>query len=151
MFSWPALSNLHGYGPQALEAEVSPEDIRDALARFIAAFENLDWAKFRPCFSNHATIFHPAPPNIKRIDSREEFDKAWLEVFERIKRNSGRTSPPFMKLEPADVRIERLSLDVSLVTFHLFDGNITSRRTLVFQNENSSWKIAHIHASNIGA
>jgi hypothetical protein len=109
----------------------------------------LDWERFRKCFSGNATIFHPTAPNIKRIDSPEQFDKAWLGVFDRIKNNSGRTTPPYMKLDPADIRIDRLSADVTLVTFHLFDGRTVNRRTLVFQRLNRSWKIVHIHASNV--
>lgn len=120
-----------------------------ALSRFVSAFENLDWERFRRCFTTNATVFHPAPPNIKRIDSPERFEQAWLGVFDRIKRNSGRKAPPYLKLEPADVRVERLADDVALVTFHLFDGGVISRRTLVFQKQQSLWNIVHVHASNI--
>jgi ketosteroid isomerase-like protein len=145
--SWPLAAALR----DSQSASASGETVEQALARFIAAFDELDWERFRNCFSQNATIFHPAAPNIKRIDSSDQFDKAWRGVFDRIKRNSGRTSPPYMKLEPADLRIERLSDDVALVTFHLFDGDVTNRRTLVFQRQFSSWKIVHIHASNIAS
>jgi hypothetical protein len=73
------------------------------------------------------TVFHPAAPNIKRIDSPEQFERAWLGVFERIPKGSGRTSPPFMKLDPRDLRVETLSDDVVLVTFHLIDDGNTGR------------------------
>jgi hypothetical protein len=94
-------------------------------------------------------VFHPAAPNIKRIDSPEQFEKAWLGVFERIKKNSGRESPPYMSIKPLDLRVETLSEDVALVTFHLVDGNLVSRRTLVFKRSLEGWKIVHIHASNL--
>jgi ketosteroid isomerase-like protein len=125
------------------------QNVQAALARFVTAFENLDWTNFRDCFSANATIFHPAAPNISRIDSPEAFDKAWLGVFERIKKNSGRTSPPYMKLKPQDVRIDRLSPEVALVTFHLVDPGTLGRRTLVFQRVDGAWKIIHVHASNV--
>jgi ketosteroid isomerase-like protein len=105
----------------------STETVEQALARFVAAFDDLDWERFRNCFSENATIFHPTAPNIKRIDSPEQFDKAWLGVFDRIKKNSGRTSPPYMKLDPTDVRVEKLSDNVTLVTFHLVDGGTIRR------------------------
>lgn len=133
------------------EATSASENVEQALSQFRDAFQNLDWKKFRPCFSENATIFHPGAANIKRIDAPELFDKAWIEVFERIRKSSRSTSPPYMKLEPADLRIDRLSDEVALATFHLFDGGVTSRRTLVFQRQQASWKIVHIHASNIAA
>jgi ketosteroid isomerase-like protein len=125
--------------------------IEAALSMFLTAFDNLDWQAFRACFSDTATIFHPAAPNIRRIDSPDQFEKAWLGVFERIKKNSGRTSPPYMSLNPLDLRIEKLSEDVALVTFHLVDVSTLNRRTLVFKREPNGWKIVHIHASNINA
>jgi hypothetical protein len=100
---------------------------------FLRAFENLDWPAFRACFSEDATIFHPAAPNIRRIDSPEPFEKAWLGVFERIKKNSGRTAPPYISLNPLGLRVDKLSVNAALVTFHLVDGNIVNRRTLVFR------------------
>jgi ketosteroid isomerase-like protein len=125
--------------------------IEEALSTFLTAFNNLDWQAFRVCFSGTATIFHPAAPNIRRIDSPEQFETAWLGVFERIKKSSGRTSPPYMSLNPVELRVEKLSEDVALVTFHLVDGNTVNRRTLVFERDPDGWKIVHIHASNITA
>ena len=123
--------------------------IEAALSTFLTAFDNLDWQAFRACFSDTATIFHPAASNTRRIDSPDQFKGVWLGVFERIKKNSGRTSPPYMSLNPLDLRIEKLSEEVALVTFHLVDGSIFNRRTLVFKREANGWKIVHIHASNI--
>jgi len=131
--------------------EPTPAPVEKALSDFLTAFDNLDWPAFRACFSSTATIFHPAAPNIKRIDSPDQFERAWLGVFERIKKASGRTSPPYMHLSPLDLRVEKLSEDVTLVTFHLVDGSTVSRRTLIFQRHPDGWKIIHIHASNISA
>jgi ketosteroid isomerase-like protein len=123
--------------------------IEEAWSTFLTAFDNLDWQAFRNCFSSTPTIFHPAAPNIRRIDSPDQFEKAWLGVFERIKKSSGHTSPPYTSLDPLDLRVEKLSEDVALVTFHLIDGSTVNRRTLVFKREPNGWKIVHIHASNI--
>jgi ketosteroid isomerase-like protein len=125
--------------------------VEEALSAFVAAFDNLDWQAFRTCFSTTATIFHPAAPNTKLIESPEQFEKAWLGVFERIKKSSGHTSPPYMSLHPLDLRVEKLSEDVALITFHLVAGGTVSRRTLVFKREPDGWKIVHIHASKITA
>ena len=132
-------------------AHAKSASVEDALSAFVTAFDNLDWQAFRACFSTTATIFHPAAPNTKRIDSPDQFEKAWLGVFERIKKSSGRSSPPYMNLHPLDLRVENLSEDVVLVTFHLVDGRTVGRRTLVFKREPDGWKVVHIHASNITA
>ena len=54
-----------------------------------------------------------------------------------------------MHLEPQDLKIQLLSAGVALVTFHLRDRNVLSRRTIVFRRDKSAWKIVHIHASNL--
>ena len=56
-----------------------------------------------------------------------------------------------MNLHPLDLRVEKLSEEVVLITFHLVDRGTVSRRTLVFKREPDGWKIVHIHASNITA
>jgi hypothetical protein len=56
-----------------------------------------------------------------------------------------------MSLHPLDLRVEKLSENVALVTFHLVDGGTVNRRTLDFKREPFGWKIVHIHASNITA
>jgi ketosteroid isomerase-like protein len=127
----------------------TPLEIRQTLTAFLTAFDNLDWPAFSRYFAAGATVFHPAPPNEKRIDSPQEFEKAWLGVFARIKKASGRSAPPYINLQPQDLRIQLLSPDVSLVTFHLVDGPTLSRRTIVLRHESDGWKIVHIHASNL--
>jgi hypothetical protein len=56
-----------------------------------------------------------------------------------------------MDLQPRDLRIEKLSEDAALVTFHSEDGRVLDRRTLVMKRESGEWKIAHMHASNLQA
>ena len=123
--------------------------IERALTGFLDAFNNLDWPAFRAHFSDTPSIFHPVPILARRIDSSSEFEKAWLAVFERIKKSSGRVTPPYMTLSPQDLRIDRLSDDVALVTFHLVDNKVLSRRTLVLKKYGDDWKIVHLHASNL--
>jgi hypothetical protein len=123
--------------------------VEQTLSTFLTAFDNLDWLAFRACFNDRPTMFHPSAPKIRRVDTPEEFDAAWKLVFERIRKDSGRTAPPYMKLSPTDLRIEPLAENVSLVTFHLTDGQTLSRRTLIFRRYDDGWKIVHIHASNL--
>jgi ketosteroid isomerase-like protein len=143
------LSPIVPMQPIGATADSANADIRAFLQKFLMSFDNLDWPAFQECFSDSATVFHPAPPNLRRTDSRTQFEKAWLGVFERIKRESGRSSPPFLELKPEDLQIENLATEVALVTFHLTKGSVLSRRTLVLKKYPSGWKIVHIHASNL--
>ena len=119
------------------------------LSGFVAAFDALDWENFQTFFTEDATVFHPAAPNLKRTDSREEFEHAWQGVFERIRKSSGKSAPPYMTLEPKDLRVQYLTEDVALVTFHLDDGEVLGRRTIIWKRNGRVWKIVHIHASNL--
>ena len=153
--SFPIVVMLIALVPAFLPARGKPAtqataEIEQALTAFLTAFDNLDWPAFRECFAPDATMFHPAPPNLKRIDSPRDFETTWLGVFARIKKTSGKDSPPYMHLTPLDLRLQLLSEDVALVTFHLVDGTTFSRRTIILKHGASGWKIVHLHASNLG-
>lgn len=45
--------------PQAMAKDDENTEVRTALAKFIQAFDNLDWEAFRQCFADNATVFHP--------------------------------------------------------------------------------------------
>lgn len=138
-------------GAAAQMAGKPPADaaLEQRLAGFVRAFDDLDWERFRTFFTEDATVFHPAGPNLKRTDGREAFERAWLGVFERIHKNSGKSAAPYMELKPQDLRIERLGEDVALVTFHLDDGEVLGRRTMIWKRDAGVWRIVHIHASNL--
>jgi ketosteroid isomerase-like protein len=145
-----ALVILVGVGMAQTKAKAE-ETLEQRLAGFVSAFDDLDWARFQTFFAEDATVFHPAAPNVKRTEGRAGFEQAWLGVFERIRKNSGKTSAPYMDLKPKDVRIQYLADDVALVTFHLEDGTVLGRRTMVWKREGQVWRIVHVHASNLEA
>ncbi len=143
----PASTDAGISGTPGTPAELA--EVQGALDRFLRAFEALDWPAFRACFADGATVFHPAPPNALRTDGPDAFERAWRGVFERIRKTSGRTTPPFHQLDPSDVRIQLLSVDLALVTFHLRQEGSVGRRTVVLRRLAAGWKILHIHASNL--
>jgi ketosteroid isomerase-like protein len=116
------------------------------LARFIRAFDDLDWENFRAAFADDATVFYPrAFP--ERANGRAEFEKGFKAVFEQVR--DGKSSPPYMDIQPRDLNI-RMFGDVAIATFHLDDRpEFLNRRTLVLQKTNSGWKIVHLHASEV--
>ena len=122
-------------------------EVHAAVDRFLAAFENLDFPAFRACFEDDASVFFPAPEPPARADGRAAIEARFHEVFDSI-RAGAKGGPPYHRLQPEDLRIEALSPDVALVTFHLRNAQRIARRTLLFRRRADGWRIAHLHASN---
>ena len=124
-------------------------DVEQIMARFLTAFNNLDWPVFRDCFSKAPTVFFPFPQMVRRVEG-EEFDKVWQDFFDLSRKRAaaqGKTDPPFLNINPEDVRVDRLTNEVALVTFHLGTEPQLNRRTVVLQRFSNGWKIVHLHAS----
>jgi SnoaL-like domain len=141
----------------ALLAQPTPErEVRQVIADFLTAFNNLDWASFRQCWTNNPVVFFPSlVPNStgKRTETPDEFETAWRRQFDVIHdfaAKRGVTKPPFQHIEPRDLRIDFPIPNVAVVTFHLGPNNNTlGRRMLVLVRTSDEWKITHLHASNL--
>ena len=132
---------------RAQEKPVSPEsEVRDALAKFVSAFDNLDWEAFRSTFDDGATVFYPrAFP--ERANGREEFEKIFITVFQQIR--GGRTAAPYMDIQPKDLSLQLFG-DIAVATFQLDDRpGFLNRRTIVLHKTRLGWKIVHLHASEV--
>jgi ketosteroid isomerase-like protein len=121
-------------------------DVREALAQFIRAFDDLDWEHFRLAFDDNATVFYPrAMP--RRANGHGEFEKAFKTVFQQIR--DGKTAAPYMDIQPREMRIQFFG-DVAIATFHLDDrAGFLNRRTIVLNKTEKGWKIVHLHASEV--
>jgi ketosteroid isomerase-like protein len=121
-------------------------EVRHALAKFIDAFDNLDWESFRLAFDDHATVFYPrAFP--ERANGRAEFEKTFKTVFQQIR--EGRTTAPYIDIQPRNIKTQMFG-DIAVVTFHLDDRvGFLNRRTVILNRTNSGWKIVHLHASEV--
>jgi len=130
------------------EQPVSPDsEVREALAKFIHAFDDLDWEGFRLAFADDATVFYRAFP--ERANGRTEFEKTFKTVFEQIR--GGKTAAPYMDIQPKNMDTQIFG-DVAVATFHLDDRTgFLNRRTIVLNKTVSGWKIVHLHASEIPA
>lgn len=131
----------------AKEQPVSAEsEVRDTLAKFVSAFNNLDWETFRSTFDDGATVFYPrAFP--ERANGRDQFEKTFKVVFQQIR--GGRTSAPYMDIQPKDVNFQIYG-DIAIATFHLDDRpGFLNRRTIVLHKTRLGWKIVHLHASEV--
>ena len=121
-------------------------EVRDALAKFIYAFDNLDWEAFRLAFDDNATVFYPrAFP--ERANGRAEFEKTFQVVFQQIR--GGKTAPPYMDIQPKDMKVQIFG-DCAIATFHLDDRpRLLNRRTIVLTKTKGGWRIVHLHASEV--
>ncbi|HEY1467473.1 MAG TPA: nuclear transport factor 2 family protein [Candidatus Acidoferrum sp.] len=121
--------------------------VRAFLADFVSAFDNLEWDKFRNSFTDDATAFYPRGA-ADRADGRAQYEAHFRLVFEQIR--AGRTSGPYMDLQPRDLRVQIIGT-AAIVTFQLDDRpGFVNRRTLVLRKLGGLWKIAHLHASEVG-
>lgn len=134
-------STLAQRQPVSAESEV-----HDALAKFVVAFDNLDWESFRLAFEDNATVFYPrAIP--ERANGRPDFERSFKVVFEQIR--NGRTAGPYMDIQPKEMKIQLFG-DVAIATFHLDDrAGFLNRRTIVLNKTQAGWKIVHLHASEV--
>ena len=121
-------------------------EVRETLARFIQAFDNLDWNSFRAFFADDATVFYPrAFP--ERANGRAEFEKTFRLVFEQIR--AGRSTGPYMDIQPKDLRIQLFD-HVAIATLHLDDRTgYINRRTIILNRTEHGWTIVHLHASEV--
>jgi len=120
--------------------------VMKAATDFVVAFNNLDWPTFRASFTEDVTIFNPFWKQASRIEGQQEAEAFWLTIFPEF---DDPKSTRKLQINPKDLKIQ-LYGQTAIVTFNLGDGvNKISRRTLVMVNKDSSWKIAHLHASSI--
>ena len=128
---------------QTVSAEL---EVRAALARFISAFDDLDWESFGLAFDDDATVFYPrAFP--ERASGRAEFEKTFKTVFQQIR--GAKTTAPYMDIQPRDMKIQMFG-EIAIATFHLTDrAGFLSRRTIVLHRAKAGWKIVHLHASEV--
>lgn len=125
------------------------------MADFLKAFNNLDWPAFRKCWVDNPVVFYPSlepNPAGKRVDDLASFEIAWRRQFDLIRNGAakrGVTKPPFMNIEPQDLRVDFPAPTVAVVTFHLGSSSNVSRRMFVVVKTAEGWKITHLHASNL--
>jgi ketosteroid isomerase-like protein len=125
--------------------------VQQAFERFIVAFNNLDWDTFHSALSDDVTVFNPdipEAPTVARIDGRASVEASFRAVFDASRKGSA--GPPYLHISPRRVNIQMLGPSAAVVTFEFDrDGGSIGRRTIVFAEDATAWKIVHIHASNI--
>ena len=128
------------------KSDQSQSEVRATLAKFVHAFDDLDWETFRLSFSDDATVFYPrAFP--QRATGRKAFEETFKRVFDQIR--GDKTKPPYMDIQPRNLEVQTFG-GVAIATFHLDDrAGFLNRRTIVLNRTAEGWKIVHLHASEV--
>lgn len=121
------------------------EDIREAAAAFLSAFDNLEWERFSSFIAQDATVFMPWPNIPKRLNGKAEIESVFRPFFESMLPE--KVEPPYLNLNPLDLEAKSIG-NVGFVTFHLLEDDHFGRRTLIFEKKQGAWQLVHLHASN---
>jgi ketosteroid isomerase-like protein len=118
-------------------------DVATAFETFIAAFNALDFERFRRCLAPEVTLFAPRASDAALIEGVAAVEAHFAAVFQA-------ETPAGPGIRPKRLRTASLAGRSAVVTFEFErpDDSI-GRRTLVFHAIEGEWKIAHIHASNL--
>ena len=81
-----------------------------------------------------------------RLQGRRDIERTFQIVFDQIRKRSGKTSAPYQDIQPQGLLVQQFD-GFAVLTFHLGTEMRRGRRTLVFQQVGSEWKIVHLHAS----
>ena len=125
----------------------SGDGVEAVLSAFLAAFEHLDLDRFMACWSFDASVIHPFPELGRRLDGWEQVREGWRGIFDFLR--ATRDGPPYLDLRPLDLDVREVDDGVTVVTFHLDLDGALGRRTLVITRQSESWKVVHVHASNV--
>ncbi len=121
-----------------------------AFSRFIAAFNALDWPTFQGCLADSVSLFGPANPgalSLHRLDGRAAVERSFRAVFDAAAADGAERPGP--DIQPENVLLQQFS-GTALVTFEFRRAEHSfGRRSIVFARQGRTWRIVHIHASNV--
>jgi uncharacterized protein (TIGR02246 family) len=123
-------------------------DPSQVVSAFVTAFNNLDPAGVRSLFAADATAFLPFATTGPRLQGREAIMQA-IEPMFAMERQRSKHAAPYLSLVAKEVSVQRLGKDVAVLSFDVGTAQVFSRRTLVVQAVKGTWRITHLHASNV--
>jgi ketosteroid isomerase-like protein len=144
----PQPANVGVYAPAFTTDSASASYAAHA---FLAAFDSLQFERFRTYLADDITMFFPFADTPARMDGREAVEARFQRFFAETRSGmaeSDASGPPRLGIVPRDLRVQRAGSDAVIVSFHLGGGS-PARRSLVFERaEAGQWKLIHWHASS---
>lgn len=144
---WAVISVVALVSAAGAVAQTRVDDVEQVIEAFLIPFSNRDISAFVGFFADDATMFLPpsaigAPTG--RIQGKQDIAREFEALYKRVGvAPRGRTAT----IRPLDLNVQRFG-DVAVVTFHLGTESARGRRTFVLRQTGSTWKIAHLHASD---
>ncbi|MDF1505885.1 nuclear transport factor 2 family protein [Roseisolibacter sp. H3M3-2] len=139
-----------GPAPRTAPAPASAADTaeaRRAAMGFVAAFDSLQWDRFRGYLAGDVTMFFPFAQVPRRADGRAAVEAVFQQFFQGNRAARERAGRPMVQgLVPRDVVFQMLGADASMLSFHLGEQS-PARRSIAFRRQGGEWKVAHWHAS----
>jgi ketosteroid isomerase-like protein len=139
-------ATLESRSPRS-EPSQSSAEVRAAAERFLVAFDNLDWDTFKGSWAQSPSVFFPFSDTPRRVTGRAEVERVFAAFFAEVR--SSTPGPPYLHLAPKEMQVQVFG-DSALVTFMLINDHRISRRSLLFVRQEHTWKLVHLHASNMG-
>lgn len=127
------------------------EAAQEALLAFLRAFEDCDLPRMEAAFAPGATYFDRAPrqpADLAQYRRGTGMPAGMRQLAATLPRNAA--GPPYQRLEPRNLACE-VHGEIALCTFELDGPDSLGRRTIILRREAWTWKIIHVHASNVYA
>lgn len=124
-------------------------DVHAAAEGFLAAFDSLQFDAFRSYFADDITMFFPFPQLPARVNGKQAVEDVFGQFMAAQREARGKAGRPMIQgITARDLLVQMASRDVAVVTFHLGAEETPARRSLVFRNSPTGWKVTHWHASS---
>lgn len=119
----------------------------NTVNKFLEAFRNLEFEKFRNYFAEDVTVFFPPSAKVAaRVEGKANVESVFKTFFDKVR--TQKSTPPYLDINPQEMKVKLIG-NIAIVTFQLNEENLLDRRTILFEKQNDKWLIVHLHASNI--
>lgn len=120
------------------------ESARDTLARFIAAFRDMDEARFEGFLARDIVAFLPCGSDgQQRCEGRADVMSQFRKLFARMRA----TGLPAIEVRQTGLELRSWG-DTAMATFEL-DGEMRAGcRTIVLRRDRGEWRMVHLHVSS---
>lgn len=140
--------------PAAAAAQDGAASAEAALRAFLRSFADCDLTAMEAAFAPDSTSFDAltAGPNapaqtLAAMKRAPGMPATMRRVAERMKQE--RPGPPYHRPDQIDDLLVQVVGDMALCTFQFDDPDRIGRRTIVLVRRAGTWRILHLHASNL--
>lgn len=140
--------------PVAAASQDDAANAEAALRAVLRSFANCDLQAMETAFAPDATSFDGltasaggALPDRTSLKRAAGMPAGMRRVAERYRQE--RPGPPYHRPDIIQDLMVQVAGDMALCTFHFDNPDRLGRRTIVLARRDGTWRILHIHASNL--